>query len=238
MIKINILTLFPSMFYSFLSESIPAIAQDKNQLMVNLVDIRDFSDNKHRQVDDYPYGGGAGMVIKPEPLSGAIEFILNKRQNIPVIYFTPQGKLLNQKRVREYLNDSEIVLLCGHYKEIDQRIREEFITDEISIGDYVLSGGELPAMVFIDSIARLLDNVINDSDSAMTDSHENGLLGYPCYTRPFEYRCLKVPEVLCSGNHKKIEEWRKQKSIELTKKVRPELLLKAFVSNSNHLGKK
>jgi tRNA (guanine37-N1)-methyltransferase len=143
---------------------------------------------------------------------------------IPIIYFTPQGRLLNQKIVREYLSFPEVILICGHYKEIDQRIREKYVTDEISIGDYVLSGGELPAMVFTDAISRLLENVINDPESALTDSFENGLLGYPCYTRPYEFKGMKVPDVLCSGNHKEIEKWHKEKSIETTKRVRPELM--------------
>ncbi|MCL1827833.1 MAG: tRNA (guanosine(37)-N1)-methyltransferase TrmD, partial [Candidatus Cloacimonetes bacterium] len=204
MIKINIITLFPAMFYSFLSESIPAIAQRERQLVVTLTDLRDFSGNKHRQVDDYPYGGGAGMVLKPEPLAAAIEFIVRGKENVPIIYFTPQGELLRQDIVRSFLDTAEIVVVCGHYKEIDHRIREKYITTEISIGDYVLSGGELPAMVFTDAIARLLPGVINDPESAMSDSHENGLLGFPCYTRPSEFLSMAVPEVLLSGNHKQI----------------------------------
>ena len=224
MITINILTLFPALFHNFLAESIPAIAQDTKQLVVTLTDMRDFSGNKHRQVDDYPYGGGAGMVIKPEPLAGSIEYILQGRENIPVVYFTPQGRLLNQKIIRSYLEFPEVILLCGHYKEIDQRIRDKYITDEISIGDYVLSGGELPAMVFTDAIARLLDGVINDIESALSDSHENGLLGYPCYTRPYEFQGMTVPDVLVNGHHKLIEEWRKTKSMEITERVRPELI--------------
>jgi len=212
------------MFHNFLSESIPFIAQEKNQLEVNLIDFREFSENKHKQVDDYPYGGGAGMVIKPEPLAGAIEYVLDGRENVPIIYFTPQGRLLNQKIVREYLQCPEVMIICGHYKEIDHRIRQKYVTDEISIGDYVLSGGELPAMVFIDAVSRLLDDVINDLESALTDSHENGLLGYPCYTRPYEFQGMTVPEVLYSGHHKNIERWRMEKSLEITQKVRPDLL--------------
>ena len=224
MTKFHVLTLFPAMFHNFLSESIPFIAQEKNQMEVSLVDFREFSENKHKQVDDYQYGGGAGMVIKPEPLANAIEYVLESRTGIPVIYFTPQGRLLNQKIVREYSQCPEMIMVCGHYKEIDHRIRERYITDEISIGDYVLSGGELPAMVFIDAIARLLDGVLNDEESALTDSHETGILGYPCYTRPYEFMDMKVPDVLISGHHKYIEQWRKEKAIELTKRVRPELL--------------
>ena len=237
MTKFHILTLFPAMFHGFLSESIPAIAQEKGQLSVNLIDIRDFSNNKHRKVDDYPYGGGAGLVMNAEPIAAAIDsiFATNRSANLrlacqnptpPIIYFTPQGRLLNQKIVREYLNCPEIIIICGHYKEIDHRIREKYVTDEISIGDYVLSGGELPAMVFTDAISRLLENVISDPESALTDSHENGLLGFPCYTRPYEFQGMKVPDVLVSGHHKEIEKWQKQKAIEITMKVRPELFNK------------
>ena len=237
MVKIHILTLFPEMFKGFLSESIPFIAQEKGQLSVNLVDIRDFSEDKHRKVDDYPYGGGAGLVMKPEPLASAIDSVSQTSDiSLPVIYFTPQGRLLSQKTVREYLHSPEIVIVCGHYKEIDQRIREKYITDEISIGDYVLSGGELPAMVFTDAIARLLENVISDPESALTDSHENGLLGYPCYTRPYDFRGMKVPDVLVSGHHKEIDKWLKQKAIELTQKVRPEFLVS--VSTEYNLSQK
>jgi tRNA (guanine37-N1)-methyltransferase len=224
---INVLTLFTSMFHDFLSESIPFIAQDKGKLVVNLVDIRDFSESKHRQVDDYPYGGGAGMVLKPEPIANALAAVNAPRpkteaQRPATIYFTPQGRLLNQSIVREYLKHPEITIICGHYKEIDQRIRDKYVTDEISIGDYVLSGGELPAMVFIDAIARLLDDVISDPASAETDSHENGLLGCPHYTRPAEFEGMKVPEVLLNGNHKEIEKWRIEKAMERTRRIRNE----------------
>lgn len=222
---INILTLFPSMFYSFLSESIPRIAIEKAKLQVNLIDIRDFSNNRQRQVDDYPYGGGSGMVIKPEPIALALDHV-TKDSPQPVIYFTPQGRLLNQKIVREYLPYQEITLLCGHYKEIDQRVRDIYISDELSIGDYVLSGGELPAMIMTDALARLFDGVLSDIDSALTDSHENDLLGCPHYTRPVEFRGYRVPEVLCSGNHKKINEWRYQQAVSLTKKRRMDLIKK------------
>ncbi|OQX70603.1 MAG: tRNA (guanosine(37)-N1)-methyltransferase TrmD [Candidatus Cloacimonas sp. 4484_275] len=224
---INILTLFPNIFSNFLKESIVGIAVEKKAIKTNIVNIRDFAFDKHKQVDDYSFGGGAGMIMKPEPLYEAISFV-KKEKNVPVIYFTPQGRLLNQEIVNKYSRENEIVLVCGHYKEIDQRIRDTLITDEISIGDYVLSGGEIPAMVLIDAIARLQKGVLSNLDSALTDSHQNGLLGYPCYTRPAEFKGMKVPEVLLSGNHKKIEEWRREKSIELTKKVRPDLYKKKF----------
>ena len=224
MIKIHILTLFPEMFTGFLSESIPLIAQQKEELAINIVNIRDFTLNKHKKVDDYQYGGGAGLVMSPQPLASAINHVINI--DVPVIYFTPQGRLLNQQIVRQYLQKNEVILVCGHYKEIDQRIRDKYVTDEISIGDYVLSGGEIPAMVFTDAIARLLDNVLSDSESANTDSHENGLLGHPCYTRPYEFEGMKVPDTLVSGHHQQIENWRKMKSLELTSRIRPDLLNK------------
>lgn len=221
--NIEILTLFPKLFQNFLQESVVGIAIKQKAISINLTDIRDFTHDKYRSVDDYPYGGGAGMVMKPEPLYEAIQHV-KKDKDIPVIYFTPQGRLLTQKIVNKYSKIKDLILLCGHYKEIDQRIRDLLITEELSIGDYVLSGGEIPAMVMIDAIARLQEGVLGDMDSAMTDSHQNGLLGCPYYTRPAEFKDEKVPDVLLSGNHKKIEEWRKQKALEITKKNRPELL--------------
>ncbi len=221
--KIDVLTLFPQMFENFIRESMVGIAIKQNALSVELTDIRDFAFNKHHKVDDYPYGGGSGMVMKPEPLYEAITKIKGDR-DIPVIYFTPQGKLLNQSIVNKFSQIDEMIIVCGHYKEIDQRIRDTLITDELSIGDYVLSGGEIPAMIMIDAVARLQDNVLGSIDSALSDSHQDGLLGCPHYTRPPEFMGHKVPEVLLSGNHKNIEKWREQKSLEITKKNRPDLL--------------
>ena len=220
--RFDVLTLFPEMFKQFLSESIVGKAVLEKIINVSLFDIRDFADNRHLKVDDYPYGGGAGMVMTPQPLFDAMDFIDPK--DSPVIYFTPQGRLLNQKIVEEYQNEKRVIMICGHYKEIDHRVRDKYVTDEISIGDYVLSGGELPAMIFIDAIARLKDGVISDIESARTDSHQNGLLGYPCYSRPADFRGMKVPSVLLSGHHKAIEDWRKEKSLEITKKIRPDLI--------------
>ncbi len=222
--RIEVLTLFPYMFHSFLESSIVAKALKQNALEVYLTDFRDFTFVKSRQVDDYPYGGEAGMVIKPEPIYRAVDFVRQKRPVKHLIYFTPQGRQLTQEIVREYAKEESVMILCGHYKEIDQRIRDLFVTDEISLGDYVLSGGELPAMCFIDACARLQSGVLKDIQSANTDSFENGLLGYPYYTRPVEFESLKVPEVLLSGNHKKIEAWRKSKALEITAKRRKDLL--------------
>ena len=221
--KIDVLTLFPQMFENFLKESMVGIAIKQNALSVELTDIRDFAFNKHHKVDDYPYGGGSGMVMTPEPLYEAITKIKGDR-DIPVIYFTPQGKLLDQTTVNKFSQIDEMIIVCGHYKEIDQRIRDTLITDELSIGDYVLSGGEIPAMVMIDAVARLQDDVLGSIDSALSDSHQDGMLGCPHYTRPPEFMGHKVPDILLSGNHKNIEKWREKKSLEITKKNRPDLL--------------
>lgn len=220
---IKILTLFPEMFENFLACSIVGRAINQDAINVTLIDIRDFTDDKHNTADDYPYGGGAGMVMKPEPLYKAIQYAKNG-ENIPVIYFSPQGERLNQKIVNKYSEDEKIILLCGHYKGIDQRIRERFVDYELSIGDYVISGGELAAMIFVDSVARLQKGVLNNIDSALTDSYQNGLLDAPYYTRPAEFMEMKVPDVLISGNHQKIADWRRQKSYEITKERRPDLL--------------
>lgn len=221
--KIHVLTLFPDMFQNFLQESMVKISMDQKAIAVNLINIRDFAHDKHSTCDDSPYGGGAGMVMKPEPIYEAILHAKQDRE-IPVIYFTPQGKLLKQPRIIEFSKMEEVILLCGHYKEIDQRIRDNFIDYEFSIGDYVLSGGEIPAMVFIDAVSRLQEGVLGDIDSALTDSHQNGILGCPHYTRPPEFMGFKVPDVLISGHHKKIEEWRQEKALEITRKNRPDLL--------------
>ncbi len=220
--KIDILTIFPELFNSFLDNGIVYRAREKKLLDVELHNIRDYTEDKHHQVDDYPFGGGAGMVMKPEPLHAAITAVL-KEDEIPVVYFTPQGRLLNQDIVNRYKGKQRIILLCGHYKEIDQRIRDTLVTDEISIGDYVLSGGEVPAMVMIDAVARLIDGVIGDIESALSDSHQQGLLGAPHYTRPSEFNGMKVPDVLVSGNHAEIDKWREKRALELTRERRPDL---------------
>ncbi len=220
----DVLTLFPKIFQGFLEESMILKALQQKAVEINLINIRDFTHDKHNSADDYPYGGGAGMVMKPEPLYEAITSV--KKEDTPVIYFTPQGKLLQQNHVNEFSQKSHLVLLCGHYKEIDQRIRDSLVTDEYSIGDYVLSGGEIPAMVLIDAITRLQKGVLGDISSAHSDSHQKNLLGCPHYTRPAEFRGMKVPDILLSGNHQQIAKWRNKKAMEITRKNRPDLLEK------------
>ena len=218
--KIDVLTLFPEMFKS-LEESIIGRAQEKELININLINIRDFSKDKHKHVDDTPYGGGAGMVMKPDVVYDAYNSV--KSKNSKVIYLTPQGKVLNQAKVEELSKEEHLILLCGHYEGIDQRAIDKIEPEEISIGDYVLTGGEIPAMVLIDAVSRYVDGVLT-KESIMEESFSNGLLEYPQYTRPEVFEGEKVPEVLLSGNHQNIEKWRKEKSIEITKKKRPELL--------------
>lgn len=223
MMKIDVLSLFPEAFTSFLATSMVARALQKGALEVALDDIRAYSKNKHRKVDDYPFGGFAGMVATPQPLWDAIQA---KLQDGPaaVIYFTPQGRRLNQKILLDYAAESRIILICGHYKEIDQRIRRLAVSDEISLGDFVLSGGELAAQVFIDGLARLQDGVLSDIASAESDSFYHQMLGFPCYTRPEEFMGQRVPDVLREGNHAKIEQWADAQARFLTKTRRPDLL--------------
>jgi len=221
--KIEVLSLFPECFSSFLASSIVARAIGKQALEVGLHNIRDFAGNKHRQVDDYPYGGFAGMVGMIQPLWDALASVL-KDAPAPVIYFSPQGRPLKQKILIDYASMSRVVLICGHYKEIDQRFRRLAVSDEISIGDYVLSGGELAAQVFIDGVARLLPDVLSDISSAQTDSFYGSGLGFPCFTRPPEFMSQGVPEALLSGNHARIGEWAKTEAEQLTRVRRPDLL--------------
>jgi tRNA (guanine37-N1)-methyltransferase len=220
---IDVLTLFPNMFHGFLESSIVSKAIELKAIDVYLTDIRDFAFNKHRQTDDYPYGGEAGMIMKPEPIYEALQF-LELEPGCPIIYFSPQGRKLNQSVIKEYQSSPRLVLLCGHYKEIDQRIRDRFVTDEISLGDYIISGGELASMVMIDALARLQEGVLNDPASAQSDSFEDGILDCQYYTRPEVFLDMSVPEVLLSGDHKKIKKWREEKAKELTRKRRPDLI--------------
>lgn len=219
-----VMTLFPDMITDGLNTSITGRAIEKGLLSVQCVDIRDFSTNKHMKVDDYPYGGGAGMVMQAEPVCGAFDSIVKKAGHRPrVVYMTPQGHTFTQKMAHEFAKEEDLVILCGHYEGIDERALEAIVTDYVSIGDYVLTGGELPAMVVIDTVSRLVPGVLNNSESAETESFENGLLEYPQYTRPVEFNGKKVPDVLLSGNHGKVDEWRHQKSLERTKKFRPDM---------------
>lgn len=228
MMKIDVLTLFPEMFSGVLSQSILKKAQDGGAASYNVINFRQFSDNKHQTVDDYPYGGGAGMVLKPQPIFDAVNNLLNESEEKPprVILLCPQGERFTQKRAEELSKEGHLIFICGHYEGYDERIREHLITDEISIGDYVLTGGELGAMVIIDSVVRLLPEVLGNEESHQQDSFSTGFLEHPHYTRPAEFRGMKVPDVLLSGNHRHIEEWRTKESLRRTYLRRPDLLEK------------
>ena len=221
--KIHVLSLFPEMFTGVFGSSILKKAQEKGAVELAVTDIRNFSENKHKQVDDYPYGGGAGMVLKPEPMFNAVEAITEGRTP-RVILMCPQGERFTQKKAEELAKEEDLVFLCGHYEGYDERIREHLVTDEISIGDFVLTGGELPAMTVIDAVVRLLPGVLGQQDSHIQDSFSTGLLEHPHYTRPADFRGMKVPDVLLSGNHAKIEEWREEQSFKRTLERRPDLL--------------
>ena len=220
--KYSVLTLFPEMF-KMLETSIIGKAIKKELINIDLINIRDFSKNKHKKVDDTPYGGGAGMVIRPDVVYDAYKSIID--ENATVIHLSPKGKVLNQDLVKELSQKEHIILLCGHYEGIDQRVIDEIVDEEISIGDYVLTGGELPALVLIDSVSRYIEGVISE-ESISEESFTDNMLEYPQYTRPEVFHGVRVPEVLTSGNHQNIEKWRKEKSIEITKNRRPDLLSK------------
>lgn len=223
MMNIQVLSLFPPMFEGVFQHSIMKKAQDKGAVTLGIVDIREFADNK-RQVDDYPFGGGAGMVLKPEPVFNAVESITNAGKKPRVILMCPQGERFTQKKAEELALEEELVFICGHYEGYDERIREHLVTDEISIGDFVLTGGELAAMTVIDSVVRLLPGVLGNSDSSVRDSFSTGLLEHPHYTRPADFRGMVVPSVLTSGNHAKIEDWREEQGLKRTLERRPDLL--------------
>jgi len=222
--RIDIITVLPELLESPLSHSIMKRAQAKGLLEVHLHHLREYSSLKHQQVDDYQFGGGAGMVMMLEPIVNCIETLQSKVTYDEIIYMTPDGETLNQKMANQLSLKGNLMILCGHYKGIDQRIRDHFITKEISIGDYVLSGGELGAAVLVDAVGRLLPGVLNDETSALFDSFQDNLLAPPVYTRPDEFRGWKVPEVLLSGDHRKIDEWRHQQALERTRARRPDLL--------------
>lgn len=223
--KIDILTLFPEMVDNCLNESIIGRARSNNIIEINCINIRDFSTDKHRRVDDYPYGGGRGMVMQPEPIYRAYMSIAEKCDKKPyVVYLSPQGRVFNQNVAKELLEYDRIILLCGHYEGVDERIIEEIVDEEISIGDYVLTGGEIAAMAVTDAVCRMVPGVLAEEESFSDESHFNGLLEYPQYTRPPEFMGRKVPEVLLSGHHKNIMEWRKEQSLNRTLKKRPDMI--------------
>ena len=222
--RVDVLTLFPDTMNAIFSESILGRAQKKGILSLNAHQIRDYTTNRQNQVDDYPYGGGQGMVMMPQCIYGAYNSVAEKYKNKPhTVYLSPKGAVFTQDKAKELAKKENIVLLCGHYEGVDQRIIDEIVDEEISIGDYVLTGGEIPAMVVIDAVCRMLDGVLSCEESFSDESHYSGLLEYPQYTRPPEFLGKKVPEILLSGDHKKIEKWRFEKSVEETKLRRPDM---------------
>ncbi len=232
--KFSVLTLFPEMFDDFFSTSIIGRAINKGVIKCRATNIRDYAFNKHKSVDDYPYGGGSGMVMQVEPLKKALEAI-DDHKEAKIIYLTPKGKTLNQQMMRDFAQSEHLIMICGHYEGIDQRFIDQYVTDEVSIGDFVLTGGELPAMVLIDGVSRMIGGVLSSNVSFEDESHFNHLLEYPHYTRPAEIDEMAVPPILLSGNHKKIEEWRFEESVKLTAERRPDLL-KAFLEDPSIEG--
>ena len=224
MVRIDIISVVPELLQSPFSHSILKRAREKGLLEVKVINLRDFSNSKQKQVDDYQYGGGAGMVMMCEPISNCIEHLQKERTYDEIVYMTPDGETMNQKMMNTLSLKKNFIILCGHYKGIDERIRELYITKEVSIGDYVLSGGELAAAIFVDAIGRLIPGVLSDETSALFDSFQDGILSPPVYTRPENFKNLVVPEVLLSGHEKKIQEWRHEKALERTKERRPDLL--------------
>lgn len=223
--RIDFLTLFPEMFHGVIGNSILKKAEEKGAVSFKVTNFRDYSDHKHSIVDDYPYGGGAGMVLKPQPIFDAVEDIQKESESPPkIILVCPQGETYTQRKAEELAKEEHLVFICGHYEGYDERIREHLVTDEISIGDFILTGGELASMVIADSVVRLLPDVLGNEDSPMLDSFSTGLLEHPHYTRPSDFRGMKVPDVLISGNHAKIDEWREKESLRRTFNRRPDLL--------------
>jgi tRNA (guanine37-N1)-methyltransferase len=228
--RFDVFTLFPDVFLPYLDTSILQRARQRGLLEVNLHDIRAFTTDRHHITDDMPYGGGGGMVMKPEPVFAAVESVLGAPSGCPVILLTPQGRTFDQKVASQLAEFPHLALICGRYEGVDERIREHLVTDQISIGDYVLTGGELPALSIIDAVSRLIPGVLGDPDGAADDSYASGLLEYPHYTRPPEFRGWGVPDVLLSGNHAEIARWRRQQALLRTLRLRPDLLKTAQLS--------
>ncbi len=232
--KIDVLTLFPEMFESVFGVSIIKRAVDKGLISLEFVNIRDFSEDKHKRVDDYPYGAGGGLVMQPMPIYSAYEHLKEKSEDKPyVIYMSPQGATFNQKKAIELKEHKHLILLCGHYEGVDQRVLDEIVDEEISIGDYVLTGGEIAAMAVIDATARMIPGVLDSEDTFSHESHFDGLLEYPQYTRPPVWHGREIPEILLSGHHANIEAWRHEKSLEITAFKRPEMLREANLSEKD-----
>jgi len=222
--RFDVITIFPEIFRGVFEFGIIRRAVEAKLIDINIHDLRDFTSDRHRMVDDRPFGGGAGMVMKPEPLFRAIETICHSAPQMRVVLLSPQGRLFNQQVAEELSKDERVLLICGRYEGIDERVVENLVTDEISIGDYVLSGGEIPVMVVVDAVTRLLPGALGCEQSAEQDSFSSGLLDYPHYTRPAEYRGLRVPDVLLSGHHGEVEKWRRKKALEKTLRCRPDLI--------------
>jgi tRNA (guanine37-N1)-methyltransferase len=221
------------MFEGYLNSSITKKAREKNLIEVETIDIREFSTDKHKKTDDYPFGGGAGLVMTPQPIFDAIESVKKDDSSVKVIYLSPQGRRLDNKLARELSKENSLILLCGHYEGIDQRVIDELCDMEVSIGDYVLTGGELPAMVLVDTVMRFIPGAVGNDDVHVEESFEDGLLEYPQYTRPADFRGLEVPEVLLSGHHKNIDNWRRERQLEKTKRLRPDLLSEARLTKQD-----
>lgn len=231
--RFDVFTLFPEVFIPYLNSSMLLQARQSSLLEVELHNIRDWTSDRHHTTDDAPFGGGGGMVMKPEPVFAAVESVLGSPPRCPLILLTPQGRLFDQEKAFELSRQPHLALLCGHYEGIDERIREHLVTDEISIGDYVLTGGELPALILIDAITRLIPGALGDPTGALDDSHASGLLEYPHYTRPAEFRGWRVPDVLLSGNHALLARWRREQSLLRTFQRRPDLLIEANLSEAD-----
>lgn len=234
--RIDIITIFPKMFEPILNESIIRRAQKKDKVKIYIHNLRDYSFDKHRKVDDRPFGGGSGMVMKPEPIFKAVEYLKSKCRNrktkVRIVLLSPQGKTFTQELARRLSKYRHLILVCGHYEGIDERVRQYLVEEEISIGDYILTGGELPAMVLVDCVVRLLPGVLGDKKSLKFESFEDNLLEYPQYTRPASFRGMRVPVTLLSGNHQRIKAWRQRESLKITRQKRPDLLKGRLLRNS------